>query len=112
METFSKKMSAIPVERLLDMAHVHFEALPLLLGAYNENPNIDDLDAVFGEVCMRLENLQAENTRLRAAVAEMERMLPALEYVQTLGAIWKAVKNKTGLENINAYRKALETAKL
>jgi hypothetical protein len=109
METFSKKMSEIPIEKLLNMAEVHFKALPLLTGVYNRPPKIDDLDCVFGEVCRRLEQLQAENTRLRAAVTEMERMLPVLEYVEKSMGTFFEVNTRGG--TLAALEQAIENAK-
>ena len=52
--------------------------------------------------------LREENTRLLAAVAEMQKMLPVLKYLQ-ISKLWDvALTNQTA--SFEAYRLALETA--
>jgi hypothetical protein len=65
-------------------------------------------DAGFwGRACSRIERknkrLEDENARLRAAVTEMERMLPVLEYFVGDGRLWDDATIGTGIANINAY---------
>jgi hypothetical protein len=104
---FSKLMASFSTKNLLEVAEVHWANLPALLGNYDCAPKTTDLDSVFGEVCRRLEVFESENATLRAAVAEMEMMLPVLEDLRKYRGL-----NITDLpqEALNAYRQTLENA--
>lgn len=75
----------------------------------------------WGRACARLkgknDKLKAENAALRAAVAEMQRMLPVIEYFENGDPLendgdmtWADAVLGTGITTANAYRQALETA--
>ena len=71
----------------------------------------NDPDMLIGEVCKRLESLEAENAAIRDAVKEMQRMLLPLERLEIgLPETFKAVIIGTDLENLDAYRQTLEKA--
>lgn len=56
------------------------------------------------------EKLREENAALRAAVKEMQRYLPVLEFVENDGIEWDFATAGTGIATLNAYRQTLETA--
>lgn len=58
----------------------------------------------------RTEALREENATLRAAVAEMQRMLPVLEFLSGHEKGWAMALEGNGVLNIDAYRQTLETA--
>ena len=58
----------------------------------------------------RVVRLDAENAALRAAVAEMQRMLPVLEFLSGHEKGWAMAIEGNGVLNIDAYRQTLETA--
>jgi uncharacterized protein (DUF2342 family) len=59
----------------------------------------------------RTEALREENATLRAAVAEMQRMLLPLERLEEgLPGMFTAILIGTDLESLDAYRQTLETA--
>lgn len=54
--------------------------------------------------------IKAENATLRAAVAEMEKMLPVLEIIEIDGHGWSIATKGTEIYTLNAYRQTLEAA--
>ena len=57
------------------------------------------------------DTLREENTRLLAAVQEMQKMLPVLDKIENYDQIlWEYATRGTGIATLNAYRIALETA--
>ena len=57
------------------------------------------------------DTLREENTRLLAAVQEMQKMLPVLDKIENYDQIfWEYATRGTGIATLNAYRLALETA--
>jgi len=58
-----------------------------------------------------LNRLREENAAIRAAVAEMARMLPVInEFEGHRPVTWDEVTNGTGVSTANAYRQTLEAA--
>lgn len=70
----------------------------------------NDPDMLIGEVCKRLESLEAENAALRDAVAEMQRMLPVLDFLSWHEKGWAMALEENGVLNLDAYRQTLENA--
>ncbi len=71
-------MNSFSTKKLLEVAYVHFGNLPILLDNYDCTPKATDLDAVFGEVCRRLEVFESANAELRkenAALREANKIL-------------------------------------
>ena len=69
----------------------------------------------WGRACSRLkgknDKLEAENAALRAAVAEMQLMLPVIEKIESgHTTAWAWATSGTGIATANAYRQTLETA--
>ena len=63
----------------------------------------------YKELANKTEAVLSENAALRAAVAEMARMLPVLEYFSGDDRVWDdAIKGESA--DLNAYRQTLENA--
>lgn len=73
-----------------------------------ETELLEGLPLNFREHALQCSALREENARLRAAVAEMEGMLPVLEEIEsTQPGFWAL---RMGESTTNAYRLAIETA--
>lgn len=60
---------------------------------------------------LKIEELEAENAHLRAAVSQMQRMLLPLERLEEgLPGMFTAILIGTDLESLDTYRQTLETA--
>ena len=76
-----------------------------------ETELLETLPLNFKAHALQCAGLREENASLRAAVAEMQRMLLPLERLETgLSETFKAVFIGTGLESLDHYRQTLETA--
>ena len=59
---------------------------------------------------LKVGKLEAENAALRAAVKEMERMLPVIDKIEDHPSTWEWANYDTGIATANAYRQTLEIA--
>lgn len=101
----------------------HFEISSRLISAWNycEGVPTSELESggssagFWGRAASRLKSkndkLKADNDALRAAVKEMERILPVLEQLENeFCSTWQCVTAGTGIATTNAYRQTLEKA--
>lgn len=88
---FDELKKAVPTETLLMRAEEHVTRLCATGGnswTLRVPPDVSDPDMVFTEVCNRLKIAQEENATLRAAVKEMQRMLPVISNIELDGYDW------------------------
>ncbi len=69
---------------------------------------LEGLPLNFKEHALQCAELREENARLLAAVQEMEKMMPVLEYL-TISRLWETAKTGTDADLSN-YRQTLEIA--